>query len=105
MRLFEKIKGRLGGLAGRLRSRLPRTRRGKILFYGAAGSSIALGVVKGVLAVSGASFIVMAMMFGGIFGVVIDIVLLVVVVTGDKRAFSPENTWAAPPTDPPPLPL
>ncbi len=57
------------------------------LFYWAAGSSIALGVLKGVVLVSAMSFMGAALMVGGIFGVVIDIVLLIVVVTGDKTAF------------------
>ena len=57
------------------------------LFYWAAGSSIALGVLKGIVAVSAVSFMAIAMMFGGVFGIIIDIVLIIVVVTGDKEAF------------------
>ena len=66
------------------------------LFYWAAGSSIALGVVKGAVAVLAASFIGIAMMFGGIFGIIIDIVLIIVVATGNKEAFYRQG--------PPPLP-
>jgi hypothetical protein len=33
------------------------------------------------------SFMGIAMMFGGAFGALIDIILIIVVVTGDKEAF------------------
>ena len=57
------------------------------LFYWAAGLSIALGVLKAMVLVSVASFWGAALMVGGTFGVVIDVVLLIVVITGDKAAF------------------
>ena len=57
------------------------------LFYRAAGSSIALGVLKGIVALSAVSFMAIAMMFGGVFGIIIDIVLIIVVATGNKEAF------------------
>ena len=66
------------------------------LFYWAAGSSIALGVLKGIVALSAVSFMAIAMMFGGVFGIVIDIVLIIIVATGNKEAFFGQS--------PPPLP-
>ena len=66
------------------------------LFYWAAGSSIALGVLKGMVALSAVSFMAIAMMFGGVFGIVIDIVLIIIVATGNKEAFFRQS--------PPPLP-
>ncbi len=66
------------------------------LFYWAAGSSIALGVLKGIVALSAVSFMAIAAMLGGVFGIVIDIVLIIVVATGDKEAFYGQR--------PPPLP-
>ena len=71
------------------------------LFYWGAGLSIAMGVVKAVVAVSALAFMGMMMTFGGIFGTMIDIVLLVVVATGDKRAFRVVTQPATPPTPPP----
>ena len=66
------------------------------LFYGAAGASITLAVFKGAIALSAGSFIAMAMMVGGVFGIIIDIILIIVVVTGDKAAFYRQQ--------PPPIP-
>jgi hypothetical protein len=66
------------------------------LFYWAAGSSIALGVLKGIVALSAVSFMAIAMMFAGVFGIIIDIVLIIVVATGNKEAFFSQS--------PPPLP-
>jgi len=57
------------------------------LFYFAAGASIVYGIVRGVVTVTALNLIGMGMMFGSIVGVIVDIVLLVVVATGDKRAF------------------
>ena len=49
--------------------RLLQMKRSSInLFYWAAGSSITLGVVKGIVAVSAVSFMAIAMMFGGVLG-------------------------------------
>jgi hypothetical protein len=68
--------------------RLLQTRLSAIkLFYWAAGSSIALGALKAAVAVMIGSFMSIAMLFGGMFGVVIDIVLIIVVATGNKAAF------------------
>lgn len=66
------------------------------LFYWAAGSSVALGLLKAGVALSVASFMGIAMMFGGFFGIVIDIVLIIVVANGNKAAFYSQI--------PPPLP-
>lgn len=58
------------------------------LFYWAAGSSCVLGIIKGVVAFSAlSSFVGIAMVSGSAFGSLIDIVLIIVVVTGDKSAF------------------
>ena len=66
------------------------------LFYWAAGTSIALGLLKAGAALMAASFMGIAMMFGGFFGIVIDIVLIIVVASGNKAAFYNQI--------PPPLP-
>lgn len=58
------------------------------LFYWAAGSSISFAVIKGIFAVAAISFIMgMTIVFGGMFGIIIDIVLIIVVATGNKDAF------------------
>jgi hypothetical protein len=57
------------------------------LFYFAAGVSIALSIVELVVYFSTSSFMIMAVGFGNAFGLLIDIVLIIVVVTGDKSAF------------------
>ena len=66
------------------------------LFYGAAAASIVLGVFKGAIALSAGSFIAMAMMVGGVLGIIIDVILIIVVATGDKAAFYRQQ--------PPPIP-
>ena len=66
------------------------------LFYWAAGSSIVLGALKAAVAIAAMSFMSIAMLFGGFFGVVIDIVLILVVASGSKEAFYSQM--------PPPLP-
>jgi hypothetical protein len=66
------------------------------LFYWAAGSSIALGALKAAVAVLIGSFMSIAIISGGLFGIVIDIVLILVVATGNKAAFYQSM--------PPPLP-
>lgn len=77
--------------------RLLQTRlSGTKLFYWAAGSSIVLGALKASVAIFVASFMSIAMMVGGMFGVVIDIVLILVVASGNKAAFYSQI--------PPPLP-
>lgn len=62
------------------------------LFYWAAGSSVALGFIKGMIILSAFSFMGKALMFGGAFGALIDIILINVVVTGDKEAFQLQPT-------------
>lgn len=57
------------------------------LFYWAAGLSIGLSVLKGAVMLSALSFMGMAIMFGSVFGALIDIILIIVVVTGNKEAF------------------
>ena len=66
------------------------------LFYLAAGLTIFLSILKGIVSLSALSFIGFTMMFGVMFGVIIDIVLIIVVATGNKEAFSSKS--------PPPLP-
>ncbi len=61
------------------------------LFYWAVGASILLGVVKAIVGISALSFMVMAMMMGGLFGVVIDVVMIVVVALSDKTAYLPNQ--------------
>jgi hypothetical protein len=65
------------------------------LFYWAAGASIALSTLKFAVAISAFSFMGMAMMAGGIFGALIDVVLIIVVATSDKSAFSKANVAVA----------
>ncbi len=57
------------------------------LFYCAAGISIALNIVEIIVAFSASSFMIMAAGAGDAFGLLIDVVLIIVVVTGDKSAF------------------
>ena len=57
------------------------------LFYWAAGSSILLKVIKGVIVSMASAFMGIAMMFGSMFSAIIDIVLIIVVATGGKEAF------------------
>ncbi len=58
------------------------------LFYWAAGASCFLSILKGVVAFSAlSSFMGLAMMSMGVFGGLIDLVLIIVVLTGDKAAF------------------
>ena len=58
------------------------------LFYLAAGLSIGFTIVKSVIAMAAMSFMGMGLMMGGMFGVVINVVLLTVVATGNKEAFA-----------------
>jgi hypothetical protein len=61
------------------------------LFYCAAGALVVLGILKFVVAISYFSFMGMAMMAGGIFGAIIDIVLIIVIATSDKTVFKQAN--------------
>ena len=58
------------------------------LFYLAAGISIGFTILKAVVALYAKSFMVISMMLSGMVGVVLNVILLIVVATGDKKAFS-----------------
>ena len=58
------------------------------LFYAAAGIAIGFTIVRAVVAMAATSFMGIALMAGGAFGLVINVVLLIVVATGDKEAFT-----------------
>jgi hypothetical protein len=69
--------------------RLLQTKHNAInLFYWAVGLTIGFAIVKAVVAMAAMSYMGMSMMMGGLFGIVIHIVLLIVVITGKKEAFS-----------------
>ncbi len=57
------------------------------MFYWVVGICIGFTFLKGVIAVSALSFIGISLMVGGLIGIVIDVILLIVVATGDKQAF------------------
>jgi hypothetical protein len=59
------------------------------MFYFSAGAAILLGIISSVVAVMSSSFIIIMMMFWSTLGIVIHIVLLLVVATGNKEAFLP----------------
>ena len=61
------------------------------LFYSAAGLAIGFNILRSAVAVVAMSFMGMAMMMGGMFGVVINVVLLIVVATGNKGAFASQE--------------
>ena len=58
------------------------------LFYVAIGLAIGMAIVKAVGAMATMTFMGMSMAMGGVFGLVINVVLLIVVITGDKEAFA-----------------
>ena len=58
------------------------------LFYGAVAGSIAYGQVDGSLMAVDSKFMVMVLLVSSAFGIVIDIVLLIVVLSGEKEAFN-----------------
>jgi hypothetical protein len=66
------------------------------LLYGAIGLAIGLAIVKAVAAMATMSFVGMSMAMGGMFGLVINVVLLVVVITGNKEAFAVQQAQQAP---------
>jgi hypothetical protein len=66
------------------------------LFYCAAGLSIGFALLKVVVALAATSFMGMTMMFGGMLGLIINVVLLIVVATGNKEPFRVAETQ---PTD------
>ncbi len=59
-----------------------------VLFYIAMAVSIAFGVIRGVTFVNALPLLGMSMLFAGLVGVAMDLVLLIVVATADKKAFS-----------------
>lgn len=71
------------------------------LFYWAAGLSIALCVLKGIATLSALSFMGMAMMLGSSFAAFIDIILIIVVITGNKEAFQLQPRSELQPTESP----
>lgn len=58
------------------------------LFYWALGANIFLCCLKAVVGFYSFSFMTMAMTMGGLFSALIDVVLIIVVATSDKMAFS-----------------
>lgn len=56
-------------------------------FYLAMGLSIAMALVIVLMSIAASSMMAIAMGMGGMFGIVIDVVLLIVVATADKRAY------------------
>jgi len=63
-------------------------RRAIPLIYAAFGLSIALGITKVVVAVNALSSVAMFMMAGGLIAIVIELVLLIVVLSSDKKCFT-----------------
>jgi len=57
------------------------------IFYSAVSLTIGFSILKSIVAMVAMSFMGMAMMMGGTFGIVINVVLLIVVATGNKEAF------------------
>ena len=72
-------------------------RYGIRLFYVAAGAALLLAAIKLGIGAATDSMFLMSILMGAALTAAIDLVLLVVVATGDKRAFSD--------TAPPPLPI
>lgn len=66
------------------------------LVYWALGLGIAVAALKGAVLLSSMSLMAVAMMFGSLFGVVIHLVLLIVVLLGDKSAYYRMQRVAAP---------
>lgn len=58
------------------------------IFYWSAGLNIGLAVLNSVVLVASMSFMAMATAFSGFFGLVANIVLILVVASGNKEAFS-----------------
>ncbi|MDR3482581.1 MAG: hypothetical protein P4L91_17935 [Burkholderiaceae bacterium] len=58
------------------------------LFYWALGSNIFLSILKAAVGLYAFSFMTMAMQMGGLFGALIDVVLIIVVATSDRSAFN-----------------
>lgn len=74
-------------------------------FCTAAGIAIFWGVARTSVAIASMSVMAFNFIGGAMFGIVINVVLLIVVATGDKTAFDPENRGAIDdPLAPPPVP-
>lgn len=58
------------------------------LFYIMVGISIGFIILKGIVAMVGMPLVGFSMLVGGIFGIGLNVILLVVVITGDKQVFS-----------------
>ena len=69
------------------------------LFYAAIGLAIGLAIVKAVGAMATMTFMAMSMAMGGVFGLVINVVLLIVVITGNKEAFAVQQAQQGPAPD------
>ncbi|MEJ2156412.1 MAG: hypothetical protein P8X96_13825 [Desulfobacteraceae bacterium] len=69
------------------------------LVYWALGLGIAVAALKGTVMLSSMSLMAVAMMFGSVFGLVINIVLLIVVIMGDKSAYYQTQSAAVPNQD------
>jgi hypothetical protein len=66
-----------------------------MLFYTAMAVSIAFSVIRGVTFVNALPLIGMSMLFAALVGVAMDVVLLLVVATADKKGFSSSGVTAA----------
>ena len=62
------------------------------LFTTVLGVSIALGVARALVMMNGFSFMAIPMLMSGLVGVVLDIILLVVIATGDKSTLGQPAT-------------
>lgn len=62
------------------------------MFYFAAGISIAFSVIRAAVLASSLSFVGLAMMFGTVIGMVIDVILIVVIALSDKTIFRPQSS-------------
>lgn len=60
------------------------------MFYFAASAKIIHGIINGIVAAMASSFMMMTWMVAGVFGIIIHIVLLIVVATGNKEIFLSE---------------
>ncbi|MBN2210719.1 MAG: hypothetical protein JW709_04915 [Sedimentisphaerales bacterium] len=66
------------------------------IFYAAAGTAIVFSVVKLGVALAAMSFMGLTMAGNGLIGIVINIILLIVVATGDKTAFLTQSVVESP---------
>ena len=61
------------------------------LFYWAAGLNIGLAILRSLILLASKSFVVISAMFSGIFGLVVNIILISVVALGKKDAFAQDT--------------